>query len=563
MTTGRMAWLGAFAVVLLAVPATAGQPPKAAPAAAESGADVLNMTSYWRWHTGMKPPEYSEGGKLVPLKPPSVWGIANVDRLDSPVPPDDWAGADFDDSSWPRSRLEWCRRPAFSRYSTSRVFFRGKFAVTDPEGAKLKLSFTYVGGVVVYVNGQELCRASLPSGKLEADAPAEVYPDDAFVGKNGKPIPSADRVKKASGEDKAALEAGIAKRTRTLAPVEIPAKLLRKGTNVLAIEVRRAPYHPSSLTWFAKSGTELGAGWITAGIDGVRLSAGGAGAVPNTSRPAGLQLWNQDRCDRVALADYGDPNERLQPVRIFGARNGHFCGQLALGSTEALTGIGVTATALKGAKGEIPAANVAALFGVSNGMRGGPWFLNLAAKPPAQVAADKSFGGAVQEILLRVRIPKDAAAGAYKGTVTVSASGKQFEVPLEVNVSDWTLPDPTDYRTYVGIYQSPISVAMQYSVQPWSDEHWKLMEKSFELLGRIGNKMINVSVVDETQFGEPEGMINWVKKADGTYDYDFAIFDRYLALATKHCGKLDYVCFQVWHAGGWEARPVDNKCTVT
>ncbi len=549
-----VAAISALLASTLCVPAGAG----------ESGSDVLNMTSYWRWHTAMKPPEYSEVGKLVALKPPSIWGVANVDRLESPAPPEGWATPDFDDSLWPRSRLEWARRPAFSRYSTDRVFFRGKFEVTDPESAKLKLSFNYVGGAVVYVNGQELCRASLPAGKLEAGTPAELYPDDAFVGKGGKPIPSADRVRKAPADEKAALEAGIAKRTRALAPVDVPAKLLRKGVNVLAIEIRRAPYHESSKTWFAKSGQSVGAGWVTAGIDGVKLSAAGAGAVANTARPAGLQLWHQDRCDRVCVADYGDPNEKLQPVRIFGARNGHFCGQLALGSTEGLAGVSATPAALKGPKGEIPAANVAALFGVPNGYRGSAaWFVNLAARPPAQVAVDKSVGAAVQEILIRVKVPKDAAAGLYKGTVTVSASGKKFEVPLEVNVSDWTLPDPQDYRTYVGIYQSPISVAMQYNVKPWSEEHWKLMDRSFELLGRIGNKMINVSVVDETQFGEPEGMINWVKKADGGYDYDFSVFDRYLAMAVKHCGKLDYVCFQVWHAGGWEARPVDNKCTVT
>jgi hypothetical protein len=189
--------------------------------------------------------------------------------------------------------------------------------------------------------------------------------------------------------------------------------------------------------------------------------------------------------------------------------------------------------------------------------------MSLTAKPPAQVAVDKAGGAALQEMLLRVKVPKDAAAGLYKGTVAVAASGKSFEVPIELNVSDWTLPDARDYRTYIGAYQSPASVAMQYSVAPWSEEHWKLMEKSFELLGRVGNKMVNISVVDETQFGEPEGMVHWVKKADGGYDYDFALFDRYLALAMKHCGKLDYVCLQVWHAGGWSFRPVDNKCTVT
>jgi hypothetical protein len=53
-----------------------------------------------------------------------------------------------------------------------------------------------------------------------------------------------------------------------------------------------------------------------------------------------------------------------------------------------------------------------------------------------------------------------------------------------------------------------------------------------------------------------------VKKAGGGYDYDFSIFDRYLKMVMDRCGKLDYVALQIWHAGGWSARGVDNKCTV-
>jgi hypothetical protein len=553
--------------------ASGGEPPKTTPGGGSSGTAILNMTGYWRWHTALKPPQTVDGtGKLTALKPAIVNYSQAGDALESPVPPEDWISADFDDSLWPRSRLDSARDLAFAKFSANRACFRGKFAVTDPDSATLRLSFNYRGGVVVYVNGQELCRAHLPQGKLEAETPAEAYPDEAFVDKAGKPIPSPDKFKNAPAEQKKELEEGIAKRHRALAPVEIPAKLLRRGTNVLAIEIRRAHYHASAAGWFTPAGVGAGAPWVTAGLDAVKLEAGGAGATANTARPRGLHIWNQDRCDRVALTDYGDPNEPPRPLKIFGARNGTFCAQLALGSTEVLAGVSATPSALKGPKGEIAAAGVAVLYGLPDmaPYMQVPWFQSLTPKAPAQVAVHKNYGAAVQELLVRVKVPKDAAAGLYKGAVTVSASGKSFEVPLEVNVSDWALPDAKDYRTYIGAYQSPVSVAMQYNVQPWSEEHWKLMEKSFELLGRVGNKMINVSVVDETQFGEPEGMINWIKKGDpsagsgsASYDYDFSVFDRYLALAMKHCGKLDYVCFQIWHAGGWEARPVDNKCTVT
>ena len=556
---------GAFLVVLaLAGPsAAAGQPAPAGPGAA--GADILNMDSCWRWHVELRPPQADDGGKLVPIKPGYVNYNWHGDNLESPAPPEGWTAADFDDSDWPRSRLGWLQPLAVGYYSTFRGVLRGKFTVTDPAAVgKLQVSFGYRGGAAVYLNGQEVCREHLPAGALAPDAAAEAYPAETFVDAAGKPIQSSNHWKGLAADAKKDLEDRVAKRQRQLNPVEVPAKLLRKGTNVLAIEVRCSHYHPSAVSWFNAAGVATTPWWVTAGLSDVRLQAAGPGAAPNTARPKGLQLWAQDRCDRVSFADYGDPNEPLRPARLAGARNGSFALQVVLGSTEVIAGASFSAGALKGPKGEIPAANLTALYGLPDMAPYGqiPWFQGLGAKPPAQAAPDKRFGGSLLPVLIRVQVPKDAAAGTYRGAVKVSAADKSFDVPVELDVADWTIPDPKDYRTYIGVYQSPTSLAMQYKVKEWSEEHWKLMDKSFELLGRVGNKMVNVSIVDETQFGEPEGMVVWVKKADGSYDYDFAVFDRYLKLALKHCGKLNYVCLQVWHAGGWEARPVDNKCTV-
>jgi hypothetical protein len=550
--------------VLAAFTCLAAKPERASKSepSVQSASDVLDMSSLVRWHAGMKPPQVDAGGALVPLKPAIVNYNQLGDALESPAAPAGWEGADFDDSLWPHTRMEWARDLAFSHFSTHRVFFRFKFAVSDPAQAALKFSCSYRGGVIVSVNGQEVARGGLPAGKLEADTPADAYPDDAYVGKSGAALPGPDRLKGLSEEDRKDVEERVARRTRKLEGVALPAQALRKGVNVLAIEVRRANYHSSAAGWFTKAGANTAPWWVTANLSSLRLE--GTGATANTARPQGPQVWVQDRSDRVSLMDYADPNEALGTARIFGARNGIFCAQIVVGDTAAIKEVSATPSALKGAKGEIPAAAVSVLYGLPDMQPYGcvPWFLGLSGKPPAQADVQAKYGAALQEVLVRVAIPKNAAPGLYQGKITVAASGKSVDVPLQVNVSDWSVPDPKDYRTYIGAYQSPISVALQYNVKPWSEEHWKYMEKSFALLGRVGNKMINVSVVDETQFGEPEGMISWIKKADGSYDYDFSLFDRYLALAMKHCGKQEFVCLQLWHAGGWEARPVDNKCTV-
>jgi hypothetical protein len=162
-----------------------------------------------------------------------------------------------------------------------------------------------------------------------------------------------------------------------------------------------------------------------------------------------------------------------------------------------------------------------------------------------------------------VTVPPQTPAGDYRGEVVVSVGGAEVRrVPVELSVAGWTVPDPKRYRAYVGVYQSPTSLAMQYQVPEWSEAHWKLMEQSFALLGRAGNRLVNVTVVDKTQFGNDDGMIYWVKQADGTYTYDFSVFDRYLDLAQKYF-TLDFVALHIWHSGGWDTRAADQPNTVT
>ena len=47
--------------------------PKAPPAG--DGSDILNMTSYFRWHTSMNPPMADDNGKLTLIKPAYNVGI--------------------------------------------------------------------------------------------------------------------------------------------------------------------------------------------------------------------------------------------------------------------------------------------------------------------------------------------------------------------------------------------------------------------------------------------------------------------------------------------------------
>ena len=150
-------------------------------------------------------------------------------------------------------------------------------------------------------------------------------------------------------------------------------------------------------------------------------------------------------------------------------------------------------------------------------------------------------------IWLSLRIPADAASGQYRGTVEVSAKGMSpVALPVELEVAGWRLPSSRDFQTFVGCEENPYGVARQYGVELWSDEHFKLLEPSFQQLARVGNRWLNVPVLARTEFGNVrDSMIRWIRKRDGSLDFDHTVLDRYLGLATRHWGRLRCIHFVV------------------
>jgi hypothetical protein len=106
-------------------------------------------------------------------------------------------------------------------------------------------------------------------------------------------------------------------------------------------------------------------------------------------------------------------------------------------------------------------------------------------------------------------------------------------------------------------------VRYAYNVKPWSDEHFRLMARSFDQIRGFGNRTLYIPVRTKTDFGNEEGMVRWVKQADGSYNCDFSVMNRYLDTALAHMGKPRYTIFipgggdgthlppygAYWHAG--------------
>jgi hypothetical protein len=157
--------------------------------------------------------------------------------------------------------------------------------------------------------------------------------------------------------------------------------------------------------------------------------------------------------------------------------------------------------------------------------------------------------GNVQPVWISVKVPEDSAAGLYKGSIDINTAGqKTVSVPIELTVSDWTLPDVKDYTPLTLLYQSPESLVRQHKVEMWSEKHWELIEESMKLMGEFGNCGLLIPLIAESCMGNTHSMVTWTKQADGTYTYDFKQFDRYIETAMKYHSteRIKLVSINVW-----------------
>lgn len=150
---------------------------------------------------------------------------------------------------------------------------------------------------------------------------------------------------------------------------------------------------------------------------------------------------------------------------------------------------------------------------------------------------------------LTVQIPHDAVSGEYTGTVTVSAGGENIKRSYKVNVLKRTLPAPSEWKFHLDFWQNPYAVARVHNVELWSKEHFDAMRPYMLKLASAGQKVITATLTHKPWNGQtydPFGsMVTWVKKADGTWWYDFTIFDRWVEFMME-CGiNKEITCFSM------------------
>ena len=545
------------------------------PVNAQSGGTIiLDTTGSWRSFFSFSTTVVQDGAKLTKVGP----------ETNSPLPPSDWTSVEFDDANWMRSSVPFA---SWSHYiksmqmqmgfseahgdsiAMSVICLRGKFNGDPARAGKLNLSLVYRGGVVVYINGKEVARGNMPKEvKLESDTPAEVYPKEVYINDKGKIL------------DKSASLETLQARLRTLENITIPREALRKGLNVLAIEVHRSPF-PKEV-YDKLKGVKTPEGELNSMFDGCGLVTArltGNGMTPNVARPSKTQIWNSQPLAADYDTDWGDPNEPLKPIDLVGAKNGFFSGKVVVGATSSIKKIKGVVTDLSGKTGgKIPASAIQVRYGVAELAEGEEGFNpvridSLEEIPPKEIpvrviksnpyvrtipgSPDQVFG-AVCAVWVTVNVPADAKSDDYEGELNISVDGGNFKVPLKLRVYNYKLPDPKDFVTFAELIQSPETLALVYKVPLWSEKHWKLIEKSLAYLGALGTKTCYIPLICKTNQGNAETMVRWIKDKE-KYKYDFTIMEKYLDLVEKYQGKPTVVCFYVWDLFLLEGEAGDSK----
>lgn len=140
-----------------------------------------------------------------------------------------------------------------------------------------------------------------------------------------------------------------------------------------------------------------------------------------------------------------------------------------------------------------------------------------------------------------VRVPADAGPGVYRGTLTLRANASdRLEFPLELTVRARTLPGPSEWRTFLDLWQHPWAVARYHRVKPFSRLHYELMGMYLRELASLGQKVITATVVNlpwgnGNNYEGFGSMVEAVRRRDGSWAFDYSVFDEYVAFA-KRCG---------------------------
>ena len=129
--------------------------------------------------------------------------------------------------------------------------------------------------------------------------------------------------------------------------------------------------------------------------------------------------------------------------------------------------------------------------------------------------------------IAEISVPRDAKPGVYKWGL------------MDIRVVDRELPPAKEWKYYLDLWQHPWAVARYAKAKPFSKAHYAVLRPVLELLASAGQKALTVTLLDRPWNHQCrdayESMVKRTKLADGTWKFDYSVFDEYVEFG-RSCG---------------------------
>lgn len=271
------------------------------------------------------------------------------------------------------------------------------------------------------------------------------------------------------------------------------------------------------------------------------------------SAPVRLAWGNTDT--RYAKRDVPTA-EKTKSLRLKAWKGERVHAQALLWTRHSLEGVALTVGDLRNGSSTIPASAATARFvryvmtdELNKDGRGGCGHRPNKAEWDSSLVADALDinrtldieSCTTRPIWVTVRVPEDARSGRYRGTLTVSGKNfKTMRLPFEVQVLDRRLPEPKQWAFHLDLWQNPYAVARYYQVPLWSREHFDAMLPIMKMLADAGQRAVTTSIMHKPWNGQTEdhfdSMIGRIRHIDGSWSYDYTVFDRWVEFMTNEVG---------------------------
>ena len=140
-----------------------------------------------------------------------------------------------------------------------------------------------------------------------------------------------------------------------------------------------------------------------------------------------------------------------------------------------------------------------------------------------------TFKGVTRPVVYTYDIPANAS-GTIRDKVTAFINGERHELPVEITVVPRTLPPVKDWKFHLDLWQHPDAIARWHDVPMGSDEHLRLLLPYNRMLADLGQKTITATLIDEAwgqqTYDRFRSNVQATKRADGTWVYDYTLFDK-------------------------------------